>query len=318
MKKVLTILAFAAWVLGACNKNDCNGSTVFPALNSPAAGTVAANPALLDEYLNEAGELTVTGTLNDEDMVAIGDWAIRKANDATAGNDLLYLDLSGVTGITATPEGMFHKALDGSYQHTDLLKEIILPISVTRLGKNSFIDCDGLEKITAEGVEYVEEQAVSVCPALTTFVGSKIKHIEKSGFVGCTSLKSLDLSNLESTGGLVFQVTRFDSFYAPKLKKVENSLFSHSVLSGITIDLPECTELGNTLFHHVEGEFTLRLTTKDDITLTEMTFDGGGVDIASTITLYLHENKKNNLPEYLDRYTFKAIKYVDDAGNVVE
>lgn len=287
-------------------------------LNSPSAGTIAANPALLDQYLSEAGELVVIGTLDDEDMVAIGDWAIRNANDGTAGNDLLYLDLSGVTGITATPEGWFYKVLDGSYQGSDLLREVILPASVTHIADNTFLDCGALEKVTAEGAEYVEEQAVSNCSALTTFVGSKIKHIGLRGFLGCTSLKSLDLSNLETTDGLVFQNTRFDSFYAPKLKKVENSLFTYSVLSGITIDLPACTELGNTLFHQVEGEFTLRLTTKDNITLTNTTFDGAGVDIASTITLYLHENKINNLPEYLDRYTFKAIHFVDDAGNVVE
>ncbi len=291
------------------------GASYTP-FNSTAAGTIAANPALLDSYLSN-GTLTITGSLNDADMVALGEWAIRNANDGTDGNDVLYLDLSGVTGITATPQGMFYKALDGTYQGTDLLKEIILPISVTRLGKNSFMACDGLEKITAEGVEYVEEQAVSLCPALTTFVGSKIQHIELSGFIGCTSLKSLDLSNLESTGGLVFQDTQFESFYAPKLKKVEDSLFAYSTLSGITIDLPACTELGNRLFHHVEGDFTLRLTTKDDITLTDTTFGGGGENLASAITLYLHENKMGNLPEYLDWYTFKAIHYVDDAGNVV-
>ncbi len=281
---------------------------------SPAAGSIAADPSVLNGYLDNKGKLVVKGSLNTADLSAIGNWAISLANDEIAGNDLITLDLSGAAGFTEIPEGMFRNSSSGTWLDTKLLKEAILPDCVTSIAKNAFFGCKGLEKVTGKGVETVGEQAFASCEKLNTFVGSKIKTVGLRGFTGA-SLTNYDFSNLESADAHAFSGTDFDGFYAPKLKKLATYLFGYCELSG-AIKLPAVTEIDRHIFDTASGTFELWLTSKDTITVTDESFSSSVIE---NVTLYLHENKKSELTgsNEWNFYVFKAIKFVDDNGNLV-
>ncbi len=78
-----------------------------PTLFSTAAGTIAKNSSLIDQYLHEIGTLRVAGPLNEDDLEAIGTFG--QDND-----NLVTLDLSRVTGVTAIPENMFIATIPGT------------------------------------------------------------------------------------------------------------------------------------------------------------------------------------------------------------
>ncbi len=172
------------------------------AFNSTAAGTIAANTALLDSYLNSDGTLIVTGKLNEADLQALGNWAIANSWDDNDNNNLVVLDLSG-TDITEIPLRFMNNNQTKNYS-AQYVQKVILPESVTLIGAFAFSTCTSLKSINTGKVKEFKNSPFARCSQLTYLDLSALETIQISAFDGCTNITSVNLPVATSLGSWVF------------------------------------------------------------------------------------------------------------------
>lgn len=93
------------------------------------------------------------------------------------------------------------------YIQDKLMKEIVIPDTVTNIPSHAFEGCLGLTKvIIPESVESIGALAFSYCSDLTEInLPDRLEKIESSTFSGCENLKSIDLpNNIESIDSYAF------------------------------------------------------------------------------------------------------------------
>lgn len=102
------------------------------------------------------------------------------------------------------------------------MTSVTIPDTVTFIGPNAFYNCAALEEIsipdsvTELGTTTYGAQNFSNCASLKTVNLSKnIKVLPQSSFLGCTSLESIDLSNIEVISKYAFQNTGFKELTIP-------------------------------------------------------------------------------------------------------
>ena len=197
-----------------------DGEGVSVTVNVETAGTLGDLVLAQTENLSDVNYLTVTGTLNSDDLYNI-------TNRMT---DLLTIDLSE-TDLTSLPAETFYqryaiqqvvlpKGLKSignyAFYRCFSLQDVELPSTLTSIGKRAFYDCDNIRHVNIpEGVTSVGAYAFYSCARLNTaslpstltsisqdlFNDSSIRSITLSeglttigqyAFANCTKLKTVE------------------------------------------------------------------------------------------------------------------------------
>ncbi len=264
-----------AW--GEGGKNETGTSEEMPVLHLSKVGELARLTAEnLSEALSADGTLTLSGQTDATDLSYLGAWAKGLTADS---RKLVSLNMSALT-----VEG--NAIPDEFMRGYSYLTEVIMPTGVETIGGYAFQNCTGLTYANLSGV----------------------KTLECGVFYGCTKLVSVNVPELTSIGEYAFQSTTLKGLDAPKVISLGTYAFSSATLSGI-INLPSCSSIENYVFQNITSEFTLKLTTLEDMSIYN-DYHYANVFSASYITLYLNENKKDEVTgKAWQGYTFKDIKF---------
>ncbi len=239
-----------------------NGEVRDPVvLNSSAAGTIAANPALLDDYLKDE-TLTITGKLNEADLQTLGNWAIDNSWDTDESNNLVILDLSG-TDITAIPYLFMYNNQTKNYS-AQYVQKVILPETVTTIDTHAFNCCTALNSINTGNVESMGNFVFGRCPDISNLDLSALKSIKQSAFRECVNLKSVNMPVVADLGGRTF-----NEAYITELR------IGAEKFSGVSSDVFEGFDR--------KGECTLYLSANQIVTNEGKWTPTGGTDKIETV-----------------------------------
>ena len=150
-------------------------------------------PGTLSDLIFDAGtrpvnivQLTLTGTLNDDDFTCMRETMTSLAD----------VDLSGITNTTGV-----------NFKNKSGLKRIILPDYLTSIEKYAFYDCSSLTSITIpNSVTSIGDYAFSSCSKLTSItIPNSVTSIGEWAFSSCYDLTSITLPNsMKSIGNNAF------------------------------------------------------------------------------------------------------------------
>ena len=89
------------------------------------------------------------------------------------------------TARLVIPDGV--RELTSCFAYDDYIQEIVIPPSVTKIGKSAFRDCDGLERITIPGtVQIIEDHAFECCAYLDSItIEEGVRSIGNQAFDCC-------------------------------------------------------------------------------------------------------------------------------------
>lgn len=101
----------------------------------------------------------------------------------------------GRGGSYTVPDGV-SSVEDFAFARASRLTDIILPNTVTNIGRSAFRNCTGLVQITLpDGLAMIESEAFAFCEALTAVsIPGTVSQIEHGPFVGCSSLQTIVVS----------------------------------------------------------------------------------------------------------------------------
>ena len=91
------------------------------------------------------------------------------------------------------------------------LKELVLPDTVTSIGKQCFMYCEGLQKadISNTAIEKIEESTFEECCSLKKIVlPSSVKEIDANAFSYCSTLTDCKYSKDAKTADNIFEGCR--------------------------------------------------------------------------------------------------------------
>lgn len=232
----LAAVVSAAFVLGGCGNGE--DFKVIEVTNSNIVNTIGS--------LDSNTRLVARGTF-DEALIKEISAAMLKLQDKFSQRVLVFFDLSGVTSLNTIPEKAFIvEEIDGSTTSTSSccnIAGIILPASVTRIGKQAFWG-----SLRLESVEFA--------------TGSQLKEIGDSAFQGCSNLTSIDIpASVTKLGNTAFSSCGLASITLPSaLQEIEGYTFFNCV-ELTTIEIPATvTKIGAQAF----GETKLTSVTFKD------------------------------------------------------
>ncbi len=148
------------------------------------------------------------------------------------------------------------------------IKEVIIPNSVTSIGKCAFVDCWQLsEVVIPNSVEVIGDSAFWQCKSLTQVtLPNSLKEISSSLFEWCTSLKHIEIPNSVTViGKAAFAKTGLTHISIPEstVKIGDWAFFSCYNLSQVTVS-DSLLEIGNCAFKYCENlkQITIPSSTK--------------------------------------------------------
>lgn len=251
---------------------------------------------------------------------------------------------SGVLKIPASYKGKPVTALGESTfkDRTDIIGSVVIPDSVTEIGKAAFKNCSSLESIDLpdnitsiaqetfygctsmkqlpdlDGIVSIESQAFGGCISLSgdLILPDSVKKLGTVSnstsssiygpFMGCTGFDgTLDLGSVEEVGDHSFSGTNFNQIIFPSsLKKIGNYAFSGC---GITsLNLPESLEwIGGGAFQGCDLEGVLEIPGSVK-RIGRRAFSGVG-GMKEPLQLVLHEGL-----EYIEEYAFGEADFTGD------
>jgi hypothetical protein len=134
---------------------------------------------------------------------------------------------------------------EGAFARSSEIRSVVLPITVSAIGKNAFAWCHNLEFVSASGVVEIDDKAFIGCDSLSDLgLGSKIKRIGCKSFAHCHSLSSAHLpAGICEIGCSAFEGCRSLSFVSlpDSLRFLENGIF-YACTSLRRITLPSSLE----------------------------------------------------------------------------
>ena len=183
-------------------------------------GTDASNPLYYAHHLYLNGE-EVKDLDIPNSVTSIGNYAfygcsgltsITIPNSVTSIGIQAFSECSGLTAVNITDLASWYnisfKSNPLSYAHHlylngEEVKDLVIPSSVTNIGKYAFSGCSGLTSITIpNSVTTIGECAFSGCSGLTSItIPNSVTNIGKYAFSGCSGLTSITIPNSVTTIG---------------------------------------------------------------------------------------------------------------------
>lgn len=305
-----------------------------------AAGQLTSD--ILDEAISENGELTVTGTVNSDDLKAITDKNEKLTvldMSAASGTDLSLSQnafrLSSVTsvklpqGLTEIPVCAFSacrsltsvsiphgvtKIDNSAFQNCVSLVTIDLPTSLTTLDQYAFYQCSSLKTIDLSNVTSMSINAFTNCTSLESVTLSQsITSLDGEIFKNCSSLKSISLPGVTYIGVQAFDgCSSLEYIDIPSVENIQPNAFRNCT-SLMAITIPSCTAV------ICEGVFT-GCTSLTEITCLATTPPTLGGDLFKA---FIYDDKPNPTDytvyvpsESLDAYK-AATNWSDIADKIV-
>ena len=171
MKRIFTICLLSAFcVLPVLAQDDTELKSYT--VNVPVPGIFGREILSKAGELTEVEDLTITGTLNDDD------WAILAKLTNLVRLDLSQLDITKV----------------GYCSGLEYLKTVVLPESVTTVINSAFVGCSSLSTIDLPNATSIGDYAFYGCSSLSTIDLPNATSIGRAAFNGCSSLEIITLS----------------------------------------------------------------------------------------------------------------------------
>ena len=142
-----------------------------------------------------------------ENTYTPGQMASAIENIPTGENKLPGVVDGSVTTITAEDLVDATKIKDYAFDNCINLISVVIPDSVTSIGRNAFNGCSSLTStIIGNGVTNIGDEAFHNCTSLTSIIiGNSVTNIGSMAFWDCDSLKSITLPNsVTSIGQFAF------------------------------------------------------------------------------------------------------------------
>ncbi len=258
-------------------------------LVSSAAGEIAVNTSLLDTHLSSDGTLIVEGTLNEDDLKAIGYFGAMKKT-------LVTLDLSGISGVTRIPELTFNANDSGTLYHCTSLKEVILPSSITAIGAAAFLRNSSLQSINLSHITEIGSNAFNGA-ALKEVALDSVEKIGTQAFANCASLKKAACPKATSLGTSIF-------YGCTSLTEIALTAPSFEAVDGYYRNDYHWETFGSSIGENV----TLMFNVSQQNNITDGKWTPKKSD--GTSALRKTENENYTIVDYVDVSNFKEIKYV--------
>ena len=133
-----------------------------------------------------------------------------------AGNRLTAPSMEG-----KTEEEQAEKYWNYLFAYCTNLKKVVLPESMTRIGKYAFAGCELLETINLSYVTEIDELAFYECLSLEEVELTSVKTVGYGAFTGCSFLESIgDTPELTEVADYAFSGTDLKEVNAPVLEKI--------------------------------------------------------------------------------------------------
>ena len=256
MKKLLFIVAamFAAVSFSSCDKDDDNGGGsdfARPALPDPNDVCSCMDDLVFMQYCYENFDVNKDGKVSKTEANAVTKidlgytYNYQDAYDVKTLTGICYfpnleiincsnckrltsVDLSHNLKITVIQSETFYYCSD--------LKSIILPNSVTRIGKSAFYGCSSLTNITIpNSVTTIKSYTFYGCSSLTNItIPNSVTTIEDAAFLGCSSLTNITIPN---------SVTTIKSYTFYGCSSLTNITIPNSVTTIEDAAFDECSKL---------------------------------------------------------------------------
>lgn len=201
--------------LQCCNTGTYNWSTSFDvvyegwepksySINVPSAGQFGN--LLLNEIQQwtDVDELTVSGSLNADDLALISRMTQIRKLDLSQTDITSFVGCYGLTKLTtvvlpSTVSSIGKNAFRGCIRLTSLS----LP-NVTEIGDKAFVGCSSLENIDLPMATVLGGSAFSNCVKLQSIEIPAVTEIYESCFYRCYALNEVDLSKVQIIGNRAF------------------------------------------------------------------------------------------------------------------
>lgn len=202
-------------------------------INVATPGTLST--LLTDAQKQTVTKLTLTGTLNDDDISFVHNLAFDhlKTNDGLTTNGTLKdLDLSDANFVAMENGEKYLVTKDsllGDFSNS-ILKNISLPKTLVYIGSRAFSDCDSLVSINIpNSVTTIGEEAFTGCNSLTSInIPKGLTTINYETFAGCKSLASINIPNSVTTIGkeAFYECDSLVISFTASVKKTGDGAFS--------------------------------------------------------------------------------------------
>jgi hypothetical protein len=163
------------------------------------------------------------------------------------------LDLSGST-VTSIPANAFGSIYNSSFRsNCATLTGIIIPKSVTSIGKEAFYYCINLTNVTiSDSVTSIGEEAFYQCTSLANVnIPNNVTDIDKKAFYKCTSLSAINIfsgnSVYASEDGVLYSNDKKTLITYPVGKASTSFTIPYGVTSIADIAFYGCTNIANVI-----------------------------------------------------------------------
>ena len=288
--------------------------TVSETINVATAGTLSSLIPSSKKY--EITNLTLTGFLNGTDIRYIREMAGRNLDYSTTTGKLSFLDLSGTNIIEGgdSYDNMHRSSKncieDYTFNGCSTLTTVILPSSVTVIGKGAFLNCTALTNISIpNNVTTIEDYAFQYCAALNNLtipnsvttiggyalqycdaltnitISNRISKIEVGLFANCKALTTITIPNSVTRieGNAFRDCTRLTSFTIPNsVTEIGNNVFDGCIRLASIFIPNSVSEIGHYVFKGCER--LTSVTIPSNVT-TIRTYAFAGCSALTTITI---------------------------------
>lgn len=217
----LARVSFVAIAFSCCPitmQADSTDSTYTVTVNE--AGTFGQKMLSVVDNWSNVKNLTVIGHLNSDDM------AFFSRMTHMQKLDLSQTDIAKIGGCASLP----------------VLKEVLLPTTVTAVDRSAFSGCVALKNISLPNVIEIGSSAFSGCTGFSSLSFPKAVTIGSGAFLS-SSVSSISLPEATSLETECFSKSSIKSIYIPKVKYLGNECF-YCCYQLLNIDLSSCTQLG--------------------------------------------------------------------------